>query len=506
MAIRAVRAYLGDWRRLCVLALLAATAGTVAFLRLIDGDEGFFLVAARLISEGLRPYHDFFFIHAPMVPYVIAVFFKLFGHGWYVARFAAGLVAVVLGLLIFDHLRRATGKAAWAAVGVLLYAGSGLALGWFTVSKTLGMSALFMFAGCAVLSRGGRFSSLAAGVLLGLAASTRLYLLVSPLCAALFLLRAGGGARRIGRELAWLSLGTLVGLYPLLLNLVRDHQALLFGTVEYHALRDVRNRGAIADWPQKWVILRSILGVEGGDGPGSLQFLGLLVGALGALVSRDGNRNPLFAYHWIGLFLVSLLPTPSYTQYFCLLVPFLIVECVTLLAAAEAPRLSPLLGVAVAAYCALGWLDVKRYIVTGEGVAGIFSPDRAPRWEISLVRQVSRAVDEQNRPSGGSWWPGYFVSSRTPMAIDLANDFATVIADRVAPERRRRFHIRTHAEMAAMIAHHDPPLFVEGNWAFRPIADVLPRAGYTVAATVGPVKIWTYQSPVNGVLDGGDGR
>jgi hypothetical protein len=486
-------AYLRSTPRLCALALLGASVGAMAFFRLIDGDEGFFLVAARLVAEGQRPYHDFFFIHAPMVPYVYGALFRLVGSGWYVARALTGLIAVASGLLVHDHLQRTTGKARWALLGTALFAGSGMVLGWMTTAKTLGLSALFLVAGTCVLTRGGRRASVVAGLLLGLAASTRLYLGATLLCAAVYLLRRERGRRARLREVALLSLGGLAGLAPLLLNLVRDPAAFWFGTVQYHALRDLRHAGAIGDWPQKWATLFSVLGMRSPDGTGSLQLLALVTAGVATLAARFTPRNSLFSYAWITLVVVSLLPTPSYQQYFCLVVPFAVVEAVTFLSLASGERLWPLIGAGMLTWLFLAYHDVTRFTVTGYGLPGVYSPDRAVRWSIPTARGVARAVDEQGLPSGGSWWPGYFVGARTAVAVDLVNDFGMVVADRVPVARRRRFHIVTHGEVTEMIHRHDPPLFVEGNWAFRPSADQLPKSGYKLVRSVGPVNIWAYR-------------
>jgi hypothetical protein len=204
-------------------------------------------------------------------------------------------------------------------------------------------------------------------------------------------------------------------------------------------------------------------------------------------------RNSLCTYVWIALLVVSILPTPSYQQYFCLLVPFMIIEGITLLAAADMPRIWPLVGMALAWYVLLGAFEARRYTRTGVNVPGIIEPERVPRWSIPGVQEVSRAVDQQGLPAGGSWWPGYFVSARTPVVIDLANDFGMVVADQLTPERRRRFHIRSHDEITEMIRRHDPPLFVEGNWAWRNSVNQLWGCGYRVAATIGSVKVWAFR-------------
>ena len=482
---------LATWPRIAAVAMLAAAIIPMALLRPIDGDEGFFLMAARLISQGMALYKDFFFLHAPAVPYFFGTWFALVGPGWYAARLLSALIGIAVGLFLFEHLRHATGRWGWALLGTGLYAGAGLVLGWFTPVKSLGTSCLFTFAAVSLLSREGRRSVLVGGIFLGLAAAARLYLIVGIPCTLVFLFRRDRWSRQLLRDVVQLAIGVFIGALPLLLVLIQDHQAFIFGTVEYHALRDVRSSGVVGDWPQKWATLLSVLGLQHADGTGSIQFLGLLVLALASFFSPATPRNSLFAYVWMALFVVSLLPTPSYAQYFALLVPFLIVEAVVFLAALQAPSLRPALALGLLAYVGLGLADVRRFLVTGEGVPGFWTGDRLARWAIPHVVAVGRAIDEQHQPVGASWWPGYFVSAKTPIAVDLANDFGMVVADKITEPRRRRFHIVTHTEMAAMLDRKDPPLFVEGNWAYRPTADLLPEKGYQMVRTQGGVvKIW----------------
>src|SRR5689334_14423607 len=41
-----------------------------ATVRRVDGDEGFYTTAARLVWQGKTPYKDFFYQQAPLLPYV----------------------------------------------------------------------------------------------------------------------------------------------------------------------------------------------------------------------------------------------------------------------------------------------------------------------------------------------------------------------------------------------------------------------------------------------------
>ena len=42
---------------------------TVSRFRLVDGDEGFYLLTSRLVTEGKLPYRDFLLTQMPLLPY-----------------------------------------------------------------------------------------------------------------------------------------------------------------------------------------------------------------------------------------------------------------------------------------------------------------------------------------------------------------------------------------------------------------------------------------------------
>jgi hypothetical protein len=58
------------WLVLTAFLLQAGFFLFVARHRLIDGDEGFYLLAARLVLQHKTPYLDFFYPQAPLLPYV----------------------------------------------------------------------------------------------------------------------------------------------------------------------------------------------------------------------------------------------------------------------------------------------------------------------------------------------------------------------------------------------------------------------------------------------------
>jgi len=68
-------------RFLMALIILAFFAGTLVLSRHrpIDGDEGYYATAARLVSEGQAPYLDFFYPQMPLLPYFYAPVYKVVG-------------------------------------------------------------------------------------------------------------------------------------------------------------------------------------------------------------------------------------------------------------------------------------------------------------------------------------------------------------------------------------------------------------------------------------------
>jgi hypothetical protein len=180
----------------------------------------------------------------------------------------------------------------------------------------------------------------------------------------------------------------------------------------------------------------------------------------------------------VALFFTSLLPSPSMPQYFCLLVPFLVVETVEGLASLRAWKAWALLAALAIPYLILGARDIKRYTTTGVAVPGVWTHDRVVRWAIPTVLTVAQKIDAAGKPLGATWWPGYFVTTRTPLISSLANDFGFRAAARLSPQNRLRVGIVTQEEVAGMMDRHVPALFVVGNWAAWPAAGELPRKGY----------------------------
>ena len=102
--------------RTCKLLLAPVFIALLCFFlyvsrnRLIDGDEGFYLLASRLVLEHKTPYLDFFYTQAPLLPYVYALWMKFAGVTWVAGRTLPALLTSLLGLLVFGQVCRGRGS------------------------------------------------------------------------------------------------------------------------------------------------------------------------------------------------------------------------------------------------------------------------------------------------------------------------------------------------------------------------------------------------------------
>jgi hypothetical protein len=147
--------------------------------RLVDGDEGFYLMTSRLVTEGKLPYRDFFLTQMPLTPYVYGWWMRLAGMTWVSARVLAAILTAGLGTALYREVRRQTGKTAAGWAAVILFVFSTHVFAWFPVVKTYSLSTLLLFLAYSSASQWsitGRVAWMtAAGFFIGLSVDSWLY-------------------------------------------------------------------------------------------------------------------------------------------------------------------------------------------------------------------------------------------------------------------------------------------------------------------------------------------
>jgi len=439
--------------------------------RLIDADEGFYTLAARLVLQHKVPYLDFFYQQAPLLPYAYAAWLKLTGTSWFAARAFSGLLVAALGAAIFEHVCHETGKWLAGTFAVIVFASSSSVFGWLPIAKPFGLATLFLFLAYAVLARlsissAGWLVALV-GVAFGLSADTRSYVIGLAPVFLWWVWRVGQEGR--GFRLLWFIGGLIIGLAPCIAFFVASPDVFLFNNLGYHGLRT--NNGLIGAWRNKAKVLYLLFA-----GPDT-GFQCSIVAALCAVLLpwRRFRTNASLLAFLVALVLggICVLPTPTAMQYFSMLMPFLIVAAVCLVseyfARLRSVRTLALAGavcaVLLAGFLAFGVRSFNWYLYTGGKVPGIFEQRNAQNWTLEQVTAVSAAIDQLTTPGEPvlSFWPGYIFASSADPYPDFENQFGMGVSSYLSSEKRQKYHVISESEIHSTLALHRVRIAVVGN-------------------------------------------
>jgi hypothetical protein len=480
---------LAAWARASAVVLAQALVFVpLSIVRFIDGDEGSYALAAKLVVQGERPYRDFAYPQMPLLPYVYGAWTALTAESWYSVRVLSALFAVALGSLLYATLASRFGSRL-GALGVLLYSSSALVFFWFPTLKTYVVPTFLLFAAYVVVARQVHVPSrrwFLAGVLVALAVDSRL-LFASAVPAFAWGAVQAWRAREGTRPLVTLGSGVVVGLAPAWFFLVLDPSRFTYDSLRAYGQT---SSGLIGDLDQKVRVLENLVGI--GTPAGAVpQFLLLIIGGVTAALVLHVvcGGLPLSLVIAACLAVGNLAPTPTYAQYFCTTVPFLVVAIVELagtlrerLRAIEDPGLARMIGVLMAvgtvAYVVIGAAELERSV-------GLYPDQR-----ISSVRPIARIVDDQSEPGERvmASWPGYLFETDALPVKGLESDFAPLAASFLTPAQARH-HLRASVdEIERMIREHTTRVVVVKMWHVgEPIPDwwgTTARSGYLLMTEI----------------------
>ena len=439
--------------------------------RLIDGDEGFYVLAARLVLQHKVPYLDFFYQQAPLLPYAYAAWLKLTGISWFAARAFSGLLVAALGAAIFEHVCHETGKWLAGLFAVVVFASSSSVFGWLPLAKPFGLSTLFLFLAYVILARlsvssAGWLVALA-GVAFGLSADSRSYVIG---LAPVFLWWVWRVERsRAAVRLLWFVGGLAVGLAPCIALFLASPGVFLFDNLGYHALRT--GNGLIGAWRNKAKVVYLLF--AGPDTGFQFSIVAALCAVLLPWRRFRSNASLLAFLVALVLGIICVLPTPTAMQYFSMVMPFLVVAAVCLVseyfARLRSMRALALAGavcaVLLASFLAFGVRSFKWYLFTGDNVPGIMEQRNTQNWTLEQVTAVSAAIDQLTTPGEQvlSFWPGYIFASAADPYPEFENQFGMGISDSLPPEKRQKYHLVGEAELHSALALHRVRIAVVGN-------------------------------------------
>jgi len=302
----------------------------------------------------------------------------------------------------------------------------------------------------------------------------------------------------------WFLLGVAVGVLPNLVFLVINPENYLFNNIGYHSIRTAV--GLVGVPAQKLLTGLELMGVWNAGGRIGLQFPILLFANCYYLLLayQFGKRLSLPCYTAIILSAVSMLPTPTFVQYFCVVVPFLVINGILVVhwldeaATGSAIRnsLKLLLALIVAIYVLTSPISVDQFLFPAPANDILTGEAGAQNWQIDTVNKVASQINECTQPGEPiiSWWPGYFLQTHASIFPKMENHFGLGVANRLSQSQLDRYRIISEQEIRQHIKKGSTRVVVLGNWVtWRSKAqyrELLAESGYVLTRKVADTEIY----------------
>src|SRR5512145_333345 len=405
----------------------------------LDVDEAYYVFGGAFLSSGQLPYRDFFFPQMPLTAIVFGIWSGVFGERFAVARCLGAILASSIGYVIVRVVRARVGTAQ-ALVALGYYSLSISALMWMPRMKTYALSTLLTLLALVIVTerRMNPRLALAAGILAGLAITSRLLFVPVPLLVLLAIwLRPDVADPSRRTYLARVGLGTAFGLLPSLLFALLAPSQFYFDNVQYHSLRD-GSVGLVGDFAQKLLMLKSQFALRGALWPEGVQALIVVPSSIAAwlFVNPRVRHLAIFPIATLTLLIVSLLPTPTHRQYLVTLVPFAVISIV-LLVVGNSRKLVTIAALLLLPY---GCVCVR-------SMAPILMRPRDDR--PANYDAVGRAVAEATRAGDtvAALRPPFLFAAGRPVEPCSYNSFARGNWSTLSPEQIQRYHLCSDADL-----------------------------------------------------------
>lgn len=464
----------------------------LALSRNVDGDEGLYLEAARLVGQGKHLYTDFFYQQMPLIPYFYAAWAKVFGPSLVAGRILSALLTAGSGFFVLFYIARSTKNLFLVnAAAILLYT-NGIFLAWAPVIKTHPFNVFFLTGSCVLLLEWRRSLGekagllLLSGLLLGLGINCRLTLAPFPLFYLIFIAVAAPG--KIWRPWGAFLLGLLIASLPALYYL--SQAPTLF--IKYNLFFHTRIFPGMAGDDFRWSIAYQVLLDP--------QLLALLVAFYVGLILRSlkgwsslAVSDSFFIFVLLAAYYAIHLSTATpFTQYFSTVVPLLVVGTIPLLeltlvwnAGTRALVLVPIF--ALYAIAASSTLRNEMYSV------GTLEPV----WKISNVQTAVAAIRRVVKPGETclTWWPGYAALSGCASVPGMENHMRDHAILRGIPQRLlNEYKMLSSEQVIDLLASKKYRVVIDGayrlNTPYNEYAEYILKENYSLRTSRGMARIY----------------
>lgn len=448
----------------------------------LNQDEGWYLLAARRVSQGLAPYIDFAFTQGPVMPRVYSLIdLWVVNEGMLAGRiFTATLALITLGCVLFSSAKdvRKDPPRFWFA---FLLAACLLGLNAFHAQYTSTVKTYSLAGGLLVLGaicfthiyesrRWGWLWAILAAQSIAFAAGTRLSLGVFFIPMGLALVFA---SRKIGHK-AWVSFAAsgLIALAVMFVHpLVVSPENLFWGVVEFHTHREVSSpmllkAGFLSRFVQNYLVLCGLIV--------GLVFHRCLFGSGGREPDRGSDEEsrskastlPL----WLGLGLCSLIHFSAsfpYDDYQVALIPLAVV-LVSQAFAYGLPQqaLVPAGALTLLFSLAFAWSSpvISQWFVVRQDRIWFETRSKPALFELrDTARQIREGAPDARSILTQDLYLAIETGLRVPLGFEMGPfSFTTELDDRIARDR----HLMTEATLAQLLERNPPDLAALSGYAF----------------------------------------
>ena len=442
-----------------------------AQVRPVDGDEGYYVSAARLVWEGKVPYRDFAYPQAPLLPYVYSWIWAVHPRSLLAMRFlsvACGAIAVFLWGLWLVSAKKLPAKVALATFAIVLL--NPYWISWNVVVKTFAVANLLTTIALLCLYRALQTDRVkwffVAALALGACASVRgLYLLLpAAVFLWLFYWEWHSKYRSFPRSIAFLG-GAACGLFPMILSFIGAPHAFLFNNVQYHHL--LFSQITFRYTAHMYLLLIFNLFYPFRSMAAHYFTVELVLAVIGGLSLPKLRRTSTGLYSdndyrffqltllmllvYLATIAMSLIPAPD--QYFnSPLLPFLIPFMAAGLYVAFRSSTKWLVALAIMLPIA-SFHEIKVGAVEWAGY---------PWAPLSSYGRVTQAIEANSNADDVvlSLWPGYVFESGRQYFPGAEDHFNYAIAKKISPAARLQYHVIFKDEILNAVSHRAVTLFV----------------------------------------------
>jgi len=425
--------------------------------RNIDGDEGLYLEAARLVSHGKKLYLDFFFQQMPLTPYLYSIWMKVFGFNLFSPRYLSVLLTSLSGASVLIYAAYKTRNVLVVNLLALAFFANGLVLAWAPVIKTHPLT-MFALTGASLFLLYWRntkkiWSLILASFVLGLGINGRLTLGPFAIVFLIFIYLNS-------KEDPWKNLALFIAVMaftslPTFYYVFSDPAEFFRFNLKYHT----EVYPGVVGMDRRAQTLGNLIG--------RAQFILLLAASQLAFISemKTGilkffKTDSGFLFIILGVFfLIHISSAEPYTQYFVAMVPLFLMFLAPYLEKIVTFKLRfavPALGAFFLIY-----LSDARASMNFE-IASMMS--NRPEWSIKNVLAVAQKAKKIMLPGDTcvAWWPGYAFLAGCDTVPGMENHMRTYAIDRMPEETVRKYKMLPDSELLNDIKFKKYRIVIDG--------------------------------------------